>query len=397
MKIAFVLTQDMDSPGGVGRFGPLARELVKLGHEVEVIALHSAFDTLRQTESRSHGVKVSYVAQMHVYKSGAHKHYFSPLRFVVIAFKAVLSLARALWRSNAEIIHLGKAQPFNVLAAVLAKRGRSIYCDCDDYEAATNVFSGKWQRAVVRFFEDNVRHVASGLTVNTTFIKRHFEDLGFPSQRIVFVPNGIERARFQVSGTDEALHRKLEGQGIELTNPIVLYVGSLGLISHPIDMLLEALQIVSQKMPCAQLVLAGGGEDFDKLQQMAADLGVGEQTFFIGRITPSQIPDLIKLTTITVDPVRDDLVGRSRCPLKVMESLAMGVPVATSDVGDRSRLLDEGRCGTIARDNAPSLAEAMLGMLESPELRQALSEQAYRHAENYYWDKLIHQFVRVYE
>ena len=42
MKIAFMLTQSLDSPSGLGRYGPLARELARMGHAVEVFALHYA-------------------------------------------------------------------------------------------------------------------------------------------------------------------------------------------------------------------------------------------------------------------------------------------------------------------------------------------------------------------
>ncbi len=48
MKIHFLLTQDLESPSGLGRYAPMARELVALGHQVRVSALHSAYDELER-------------------------------------------------------------------------------------------------------------------------------------------------------------------------------------------------------------------------------------------------------------------------------------------------------------------------------------------------------------
>ena len=43
MKIAFVLTQSLDSPSGIGRYGPIARVLARGGYDIELIALHYAW------------------------------------------------------------------------------------------------------------------------------------------------------------------------------------------------------------------------------------------------------------------------------------------------------------------------------------------------------------------
>ena len=210
MKIAFVLTQSLDSPSGLGRYGPLARELVKLGHQVELLALHYDWASLPQKSFIDKGVQVHYVGQMHVQKSGAHKTYFGPGKLPMVSLNATLKLARAVARSQAEVIHLGKPQPFNVLAAQYGRRGRPLFCDCDDYEAETNKFSSGWQKSVVRYFEDSIVKLADGLTVNTHFLQERYCSLGFSAKKIQIVPNGVERSSSSVfrggSGTSNRRH-----------------------------------------------------------------------------------------------------------------------------------------------------------------------------------------------
>ncbi len=395
MKIVFVLTQSLDSPSGLGRFGPLARELAQLGHEVTALALHYDWAGLAQKQFADRGVRVEYVGQMHVRKEGPRKSYFGPGRLLLVSMQSTLRLARALARCEAEIIHVCKPQPFNTLAARLARRGRPIYYDCDDYEAASNRFSGAWQQRVVRYFEDSIVSHAQAITANTHFTVQRYAQLGFPAERIVYVPNGVERQRFARPADPAPLRRQW---GLAADAPVILYTGSLSMPSHPVDLLLRAFQQVSRTIPAARLLLVGGGEDYDRLQQMAGELDMAGQSIFTGRTPADQIPAYLALATVTVDPVHDDPAARARSPLKVVESIAAGVPVVTGDAGDRREMLQDGALGCVVRPgDAQALGEALNRLLGDPERRRQMAEAALAGRDKWYWDKLVQRFATVYE
>jgi glycosyltransferase involved in cell wall biosynthesis len=398
MKIVFVLTQSLDSPSGIGRYGPLARVLAQRGHAVEVIALHYAWHELAQKSFVDSGVRVKYVGQMHVRKEGPRKLYYGPMRLMLVSLAATFRLTRALRQSEADIIQLCKPQPYNVLAARLGGRGRPVYCDCDDYEAETNRFGSKWQRQIVRCFEDGIVRDAAGMTVNTQFTRQRYIDLGFPEERIIYVPNGVERKRF-----DTQLGRsQLEPQLSKISNfdpdaPLILYVGTLGLLSHPVDLLLQAFKQIANRMPDVQLMLVGGGEDFDILVEQSRELGIDSRTFFMGRQPPEDIPAFLSLATVSVDPVHDDLIAKARSPLKALESMAMGVPVVTGDVGDRRQILQDGAAGVLVTPgDSQALADGISSVLADPQGRQSMVEQALSNRERWYWDNLAADFLRVY-
>lgn len=395
MKIAFVLTQSLDSPSGLGRYGPLARELVKLGHQVELLALHYDWASLPQKSFIDKGVQVHYVGQMHVQKSGAHKTYFGPGKLLMVSLNATLKLARAVARSQAEVIHLGKPQPFNVLAAQYGRRGRPLFCDCDDYEAETNKFSSGWQKSVVRYFEDSIVKLADGLTVNTHFLQERYCSLGFSAKKIQIVPNGVERSRFADCSTKANLYQKWD---LDPNAPIILYVGTLGLLSHPVDLLLKAFVKVRTDIPQAQLLLVGSGEDYNNLRQMAQELGIASKTIFTGRILPEEIPSYLQLGTVSIDPVHNDLIAKARSPLKIVESLAMGIPVITGDVGDRRAMLQNETLGiTVNPGDADSLANGILALLKNPVRQSAMAHAALQLREQWFWDNLVTDFVKIYE
>lgn len=394
MKIAFILSQSLDSPSGLGRFGPLARELVRQGHATSIFALHYDWVRLPQRRFEEDGVAVHYVGQMHVRKEGPRKVYFSPGRLLAVSLASTLRLAQAIARSDADVLQLCKPQPINALAARLGRRGRLIYCDCDDYEAQTNRFSGGWQRRIVRYFEDGVVTYAAGLTVNTHFTRQRYLDLGMPAARVHYVPNGVERGRFEHTGDPAALRRRW---GVADDAPLVVYAGTLSNLSHSVALLLDAFRDVVTRCPDARLLLVGGGEDYDSLVARAEQYGISGQTVFTGRVPPGDVPGYLQAATVSVDPVHDDLVAQARSPLKIVESLAVGTPVVTGDVGDRRAMLAEGAAGLLVTPgDSRALADGLLTVLTDAARREQLRHAALMTRDSWYWDRLAHDFARVY-
>jgi glycosyltransferase involved in cell wall biosynthesis len=393
MDIILLLTQSLESPSGLGRYWPLAKELACLGHRISLLALHHNLPELGQRNFVKDGVSVNYVGQMHVRKVGARKDYYGPGRLLLISLASTLSMARQLARSGAEVVHLCKPQPINSLAARLGRRRRPVYGDCDDYEAQTNRFSGEWQRRIVQHFEDGLATYAAGLTANTRFTLRRYQAMGVPEERMVYVPNGVDRERFHALGDLDPLRRRL---GLAAEQPVVVYVGTLGLHSHPLDLLLQAFAKAVRKLPAARLLLVGGGEDYDRLQIMAEELGLAGRVIFAGRVPPPEVPAYYALGTVSVDPIHDDLIARARSPLKVLESLAVGVPVVTGDVGDRREILESGGGLLVPPGDVQSLSEGLATVLQDRDLRARLSLEALERREQYYWDVLVRDFVRIY-
>src|SRR5258708_992330 len=171
MRLRFLLTHSLENPGGIGRYGPIARYLVRQGHAVEIVALHPAWQDLKQRRFERDGVQVRYVAQMHVQRQGNYKRYFSPSRLLWVALRATWALMLAGLEPTVDALHICKAQPMNGLAGWLAARWRRrpLFVDCDDLEVASNRFSGQWQRSVVGWWENHLPLAARGVTVNTRF------------------------------------------------------------------------------------------------------------------------------------------------------------------------------------------------------------------------------------
>lgn len=398
MKLLYLLTQDLESPSGLGRYWPLAKALAKRGHEVRIAALHSRWDETVDMHSVRDGVRIDYVAPMHVMKLDNQKKYYPTEKLIGVTLRATWALSKVALSSKVDFIHLGKPHPMNSIAGWLASklRGIPLGVDCDDYEAGSNRFSGKWQRDVIEVFEKKMPRSAKIVTVNTHYMKAMLAKWGCPDNRVFYIPNGVETQRFTPPDPVEIdqLRTNLDLNG----KRVILYSGSLSLSSHPVDILLKAFALLSPKYENLTLLIVGGGEDYQKLTDLSSTLGIKQSTHFAGRVDPDRVSGYYHLADVSVDPVNDDEAARGRSPLKLFESWACGVPFVSAEVGDRPFLVGTPPAGLLVKQagDPQALAKGIQQILDSPDLARELRECGFERVQNYTWDQLAERMDDVY-
>lgn len=398
MKILYLLTQDLESPSGLGRFFPMAREMSLSGHQVTIVALHSDFGSLEQRQFVRDGVNVWYVGQMQVLKKDHQKIYFPPAKLLLIMLKSTWAMIKAVLSTPTEIIHICKPHPMNSLAGLAAKvRHRCIlFVDCDDYEAGSSNFSNNFQKSIVTFFEKNIPRQAAYVTTHTHFMMNKLIQWKVPEKKIYYLSNGVWLERFPPAdpGELDKLRKVLE---LENTR-VIAFIGTLSLANHPVELLLKALLVIREEIPNAVLILVGGGEDYYKIQAMVKQMELTESVRFCGRVSPKEVYLYYNLADVSVDPVHADGAALGRSPLKLFESWAANVPFVTADVGERRFLLGEPPAGLLARPGHPeSLAECILEILQSPDLAQNYRYLGKQRVVNYSWKHLSVVLNNIYE
>lgn len=397
LHITFLLTQSLNSPSGLGRYWPISKELARLGHQVSILALHHDFQTVERRRYFQEGVEIRYVGQMHVLKKGRHKLHFGQARLIWVSALATWNLTRAALQISADVYHVGKPHPMNGIAGWLAARLHNVplVVDCDDYEAGSNRYSGRWQRPVVRWFEDWLPGQAAAVTVNTRFLEDRYAGMRNRIRKVVRVTNGVDHDRF--GPVRQAEIQALRQEWRLTGKPVVAYVGTMSLISHPIDLLINAFVETRKAIPGALLLLVGSGDDYPFLTALVSKVGLEDSVRFVGPVEPHQVPAYLAVADVSVDPVHDDLNARARSPLKVFESLAVGTPVVTGDVGDRREILQGGAAGELVEPGqAAALAEGIIKVLTDHQLRYEMEQNALEIIKRYYWDTLVEDFLKAY-
>ena len=396
-KIVFLLTQDLQSPSGLGRYFPIAKALTSPEQEIVILALHSNFYELTGKDAIREGVRVKYVGQMHVLKKGNKTTYFKPLKLLWVTFVGTVSLLFNTLRESPIVLILGKPHPMNGVAGSLVKlfQKPTVILDCDDYEAASNHFGNKTQFKIVKWFEDNLPRMANWVTSNTHFTRQRLIGLGISPEKICYIPNGVDLDGFLPADQDKVdqLRATLTLNG----KKVIGYLGSLNLENHPVNLLIDSLPRIKRDVPNCRLLIVGGGKDLDLLKRQAEDLGVAESVSFTGRVPADQIHLYYQLCDVTIDPVLDDDAARGRCPLKMFESWASGIPFLTMDVGDRRLLAgDPPAAVIIPPGSSEELSKAVIDLLNDQEKTAALVESGLSKARDYSWHKIINEPARIF-
>jgi glycosyltransferase involved in cell wall biosynthesis len=116
-----------------------------------------------------------------------------------------------------------------------------------------------------------------------------------------------------------------------------------------------------------------------------------------GRVAPEQARRWFSLAACSVDPVSDTPAMRGRSPLKMVESMAAGVPVVTGDVGDRREMLGDGDAGVLVQPgSAQALASGLLSVLSDSTLQTRLAQGARRQSAGYRWPALAQKWLALY-
>lgn len=385
--MTFFVNQSLDDPAGIGRYFPIAKNLVKLGHKVNIIALHHDFNSLKEKSFVKDGVNIYYVGQMQVLKQGDKKTYLSRNKLIKTVLFSTFNMCLKGLILKSDIIYVFKPQPINGTAAFITKilKGKTLIVDCDDYEAKSNRFSSFIDKYAFIFFEDNLPKFADKVTIHNHFLINRYKNLGIDNKKIFYLPNGVDFDRFKKIDNKSVLSIKNK---FKLKNKkIILYFGSLSLKSgHSVDLLIKAFEIVNKEIKNSVLFLVGGGEDIDLLKEKAKNLN---QIIFVGRVNQEEIPNYIKLSTVTVDPVYDTLPNKCRSPLKIIESMVLGVPVITGDAGDRKIITENGKTAVIVKaGDEKSLAEGIIKLLNNKKIYNELSKNSLEIAKKYDWKEL---------
>lgn len=193
-------------------------------------------------------------------------------------------------------------------------------------------------------------------------------DLGVARERIRVIPNLIDTAR---------LHEEVDAEAFQLPRggPILGYVGHFNHVKG-VDLLIRALPRVLQAYPNAQLVLAWSGlGPREPIRRAIVECGVANRVHLLGRVP---VTAFLRQVDLLVLPYRLT-IGQAAYPGLVLEAMATGVPLVTSDLPLLRELIEPGRQAELARVEDPSdLARCIVHLLDNPQHRLAMVDEQRR-------------------
>lgn len=139
--------------------------------------------------------------------------------------------------------------------------------------------------------------------------------------------------------------------------------------------LIIAFSFVLKKCPNAVLLLVGDGALKKEIERFTSSMGISNDVIFLGE--RADVPSLLSASDLFV--FSSDWEG---LPLAVIEALAAGLPVVSTDVGGMCDLVINSDNGYLVNKQAPEeFAEAILKIALNPSHKIALSQAAINHVE----------------
>jgi len=229
---------------------------------------------------------------------------------------------------------------------------------------------------------------AERIIVMAGFLKERLVAEGVPAKKIRVVHNGVEldayRPYYHMRKTkDEVSRGKLR-------------IGYAGRLSKEkgVDVLLQALAELRhfKNDLKIEVMVMGEGTERPQLSKLKRDLDLGDTVRFTG--FERNIGKVLSSLDIFVLPSRMETF-----PMVLLEAGAVGVPIIATNVGGIPEMITDGKEGLLVPPESPrAMAEAIMRLMESPELRFTLGEAFHaRIARDFTLDSMCQKTLAVYQ
>ena len=283
-------------------------------------------------------------------------------RFDLLAFRR---LARILREQKVELIDT-YSHPNTVILSYLAKTFGLIDRFVVAFHAMGNPEGG---RLVPAYLKPFLGEADALIALSPTHRRYLVEAEGLQNGQIEVIYNGVDTEQFRPPAGDEIQRLRAEF-GFERTDIVVTAVASLKPAKR-IDLLLESTVGVVESGLRTRVLLVGDGPDRDRLDSLASRLEMGDSVTFAG--VRDDVADILRMSDMLVLSSR---MGTETFPTVVLEAMATGLPVVTTDVGSVRDMVEDGHSAIVVPpDDREAMLTAIEAVLNDPSMGKAFGER----------------------
>lgn len=233
--------------------------------------------------------------------------------------------------------------------------------------------------ASIKFVAPTLNKV-SALVVPSGFLQAVFTKYAFKAE---VIPNIIDLNRFVFAANKRVRNA---------ASPVIVIARNLEAI-YGIDVAIDAIAILKQKIPMLRVLIAGSGPLLESLSQQVALKSLSDSIEFTGKLNPEQIAELYARADIMLNPTRVD-----NMPNSLLEALAAGLPIVTTAVGGIPYIVNDGETALMVEPNNPQMMAAKLEQLVNDTgLYEKLAFNGNLHVQKYAWQHVKQQWLTLYE
>ena len=213
-------------------------------------------------------------------------------------------------------------------------------------------------------FNRSYRNIAPSLFLKAAFAKHGYE--------VDCIPNVLEVGKYEYK-----LRTCLQ--------PKLLYVRAFSKIYNP-KMAIEVLQHLKKKYENASLCMVGPDKDgsLQAVKAYAKQLGLESSVTFTGKLSKEEWHRLAQDFDVFINTTNFD-----NTPLSVMEAMALGLPVVSTNVGGVPYLIEHGTNGMLVdKGDADAMSIIIDELIQHSEQSVSLSVQARKKVQSFDWEEV---------
>jgi len=404
MKI--LLVKQLFNPEPTAKSLDFAKELIRRGHEVEVLTgfpsypLGKIYEGYRQSLFKREMMEGVSLIRVPIYpdhsSSGIKRfmHYFS---YAISATFIGLFLVR---KPDVCFVYQG-AIPAAIPAIILKKlRGVPFLYDINDLWPETVAASGMLQKKgalkiINAWCNFNYRN-ASFISVATPGFYKRLISKGVSSEKMEIISNW---SRDVIS--EERLPQNILDTYFRKETINILYAGNLGIVQSLETILKTARKLQEQGNKKIQFIFLGGGADEANLKNKSIDWEL-ENVQFIPRVVSREVTKYLNAADFLLVHLKKDELFTITIPSKILAYLKSGKPILMGLEGDARDILENAQAGyAFEPDNPADLEEQIKKMMSLSDLEiEAMGVRGMNYYENHLSmmssvDKLERNFKKI--
>lgn len=196
---------------------------------------------------------------------------------------------------------------------------------------------------------------------------------------VEYIPNSIDIAAY------DFLERKK-------VRPRLLYVRAFSELYNPM-MALDVVARLKEKYPDVELCMVGPDRDgtLEKTKEKCQEMGLENHVRFMGKMEKREWHALSREYDIFINTTNVD-----NTPVSLIEAMALGLPIVTTNVGGISYLVEDGVDAlTVASGDAEAMCQKIEWLLGHPENALTLAKNARKKAESFDWGNIRDKWMQL--
>ncbi len=339
-----------------------ARELTRLGHQVEVLTgfpnypggkVYQGYRIKWVQRETIDGISIIRVPLYPSHDSSALKRIANYISF---AFSAAVWGALLVKRADVMYVYHPPATVGCAALVISILRRIPFVYDIQDLWPDTLAATGMLKNpGILKLIDWTCRLIyrrAARIVVLSPGFKKVLALRDIPSEKVEVIYNWCDETQIATMSREEALRLEPELQG----RFNVVFAGTMGK-AQALDAVLDAAAQLNPVVPYVQFVFIGGGIDVERLKRKGEQMGL-KNVVFLPRRPMSQIGSALCAADVLLVHLKDDPLFSITLPSKTQAYLAAGRPILMAVRGDAAELVERSGAGVACvPENSKNIAK----------------------------------------